>query len=361
LNAAYRLQKAWTMPEKIFWSSQFTTTSVKLFGRPLRREVSSISAHEIEYFEEIVRDLEIDEDFARPVIEAYQSLLSKRAKPLAPIEERYASLLEQIREVVMEEYGDCFEMFEPYAPNIPLNPTEMAGIFLAALNVLRVRDPLWSGWTVTMNRSAKLSVNATRKRIVVGRRRAPLLISEIRGLFAHEVLVHAKRAVKGSMHCAELGIGLPDYIAAEEGLGVLLESAVNGSVPVKVKDRYVDIALALGDWHRRPLTRNEMYEFCFTRGALRAIAADERLDLNLLEKVTWEHVNRIYRGSLGNKYIAVFTKDVAYYRGFIKIANYLKRSEKRGRLRHALEYIFDGKFDPTNPNHRKFVSTFRKK
>jgi hypothetical protein len=39
----------------------------------------------------------------------------------------------------------------------------------------------------------------------------------------------------------------------------------------------------------------------------------------------------------------------------------LKRSEKRGRLRHALEYIFDGKFDPTNPNHRKFVSTFRKK
>jgi hypothetical protein len=104
-----------------------------------------------------------------------------------------------------------------------------------------------------------------------------------------------------------------------------------------------------------------MYEFCFTRGALRAIAADERLDLNLLEKVTWEHVNRIYRGSLGNKYIAVFTKDVAYYRGFIKIANYLKRSEKRGRLRHALEYIFDGKFDPTNPNHRKFVSTFRKK
>ena len=56
LNAAYRLQKAWSMPEKLFWSTQFTTTSVKLFGRPLRKEVSSISAHEIEYFDEIVRD-----------------------------------------------------------------------------------------------------------------------------------------------------------------------------------------------------------------------------------------------------------------------------------------------------------------
>ena len=361
LNAAYRLQKAWSMPEKLFWSTQFTTTSVKLFGRPLRKEVSSISAHEIEYFDEIVRDFEIDEEFAAPVLDAYRSLVTRSTKPLAPIEVRYAPLLDQIHEIVMEEYGECFEMFKPYAPNVPLAPAEMAGIFLAALNVLRIKDPMWAGWTVTMNRSAKLSVNAARKRIIVGRRRAPLLISEIRGLFAHEVLVHAKRAVQGSRHCAELGIGLPDYIAAEEGLGVLIESAVNGSVPVKVKDRYVDIALALGDWRRRPLARNEMYTFCYTRGVLRAIAADEPLDLNQLEKVTWEHVNRIYRGSLGNKYVAVFTKDVAYYRGFIKIANYLRRSEKKGRLRQSLDYIFGGKFDPTNPNHRKFVSSIRKK
>ena len=361
LNAAYRLQKAWSVPEKVFWSTQFTTTSVKLFGRPLAREVASIAAHELEFFEEVVRDYEIDEEFAAPVLDAYRSLTSKRAKPLPPLEDRYADLLEKIRGIVARQYGDCFKVFEPYAPNVPLHPTEVACVFLAALNVLRVSDPMWSGWTVVMNRSAKLSVNVARKKIVVGKRRAPLLIGDIRGLFAHEVLVHAKRAVHGKTRAPELALGLPDYIAAEEGLGVLIESAMNGSVPAKVKDRYVDIALALGDWRRMPMTRNDMFTFCFSRSVLRSIALDEPVDVDLLEKVTWEHVNRIYRGGLGNKYVAVFTKDVAYYRGFIKIANYLRRAAKKDRLEKSLTYVYQGKFDPTNQNHRKFVADCGKK
>jgi len=356
LNAAYRLQKAWTMPEKIFWSSQFTNVSVKLFGRPWAREVASIAAYELEFMEEVARDYELDEDFTAPVLEAYRSLLpAKGATPMPPLEARYAELLSQVRELLCAEYGDCLEAFEPYAPNVPLHPPEIAGAFLAALNILRVKHPMWADWSVVMNRSARLSVNVHKKTILVGRRRAPLLISEVRGLFAHEVLVHAKRAVNGAKHSPELALGLPDYIGAEEGLGVLAESAINGAVPPKAKDRYVDIALALGSWNRRAMTRGEMFVFCYTRSVLRSIVADETLDLDQLDKTTWEHVNRIYRGSLGNNYVAVFTKDVTYYRGFIKMANHLRKSAKRGRLQQALDYALQGKFDPTNPAHNKIV------
>lgn len=355
LSVAYRLQRSWSLPEKVFWSSQFTTTSVKLFGRPLSREVSSIATHEVEYFTDLTKHFDIDEAFAEKVIGAYRSLVSSRATPLRPLEERYNLLLDEIRHKLQQKYADCLEVFEPYAPNFPLRPREVATIFRSALRELKTADSSWNNWEVVTDRSAKLSVNVIKEQITVGSKRAPLMASEAKGLFVHEVLVHAKRALNGGRHCHELTIGLPDYLAAEEGLGVLFESAIHGSVPSKVKDRYIDIALALGSWNRRPLHRNELYSFCYARAVLRSVATGEYLDLEELDKTMWEHVNRIYRGSLGNKYIAVFTKDVTYYKGFIKMANYLQKSAKRGQLTQGLEYVFYGKFDPTNKSHRQFV------
>lgn len=358
LNAAYRLQRARTMPEKVFWSTQFTTTSVKLFGRPLSREVASIAAHELSYFSRAVQEYDLDADFAEPVLNAYRSLLSDRTAPRPRLEARYAMVLQKLHDFFTSEYDDCFACFEGFDPDEELSPDEVFGCFSKALEVLKQRDSIWTDWKVTMNKSAKLSVNAHRKRIIVGRRRAALTIAETRGLFAHEVLVHAQRAAQGGKRNHDLSIGLPGYVAAEEGFAVLVESAINGNVPMKVKDRYVDIALALGAWRRKPLLRTEMYAFCYTRAVIRGVVNNEELDLDELEKTTWEHVNRIYRGGLGNRYLAVFTKDVAYYRGFVKIANYLQKAAKRGRLTDSLAYLYYGKFDPTNRSHRQIVSRF---
>jgi hypothetical protein len=355
LNAAYRLQRARTMPEKVFWSTQFTTTSVALFGRPLSREVASIAANELGHFSRIVQEYDIDPEFAKPVLDAYRSLVSSRSKPRPRLEARYAMVLQKLHDFFTSEYDQCFACFNGYPPDALLSPHELSKCFNSALDALKARDPAWAKWTVTHNRGAKLSVNINRQQIAIGEKRAPMTIAEARGLLAHEILVHAQRAVHGAKHSRDLAIGLPDYLAAEEGLGVLVESAINGSVPLKVKDRYVDIALALGAWRRRPLLRNEMYVFCYTRAVLRGIINHETLNLEELEKVTWEHVNRIYRGGLGNKYLAVFTKDVAYYQGFIKMANYLQNAARRGRLTDSLAYIYRGKFDPTNRGHRSKV------
>lgn len=361
LNAAYRLQRARTMPEKMFWSTQFTTTSVKLFGRPLSREVSSIAAHELSHFARAVQEYDLDEGFAAPVLDAYRSLLSERAVPRPRLEARYAMVLQKLHDFFTSEYDDCLAAFDGYAPDKELSPYEIAACFSDALDVLKQRDAIWQDWSVAQDRSAKMSVNAHRKRIIIGKRRAALTIAEARGLFAHEVLVHAQRSVHGAKHNHDLAIGLPGYVASEEGLAVLVESAINGSVPLKVKDRYVDIALALGAWRRKPLIRSEMYAFCYTRAVIRGITNNEELDLDELEKTTWEHVNRIYRGSLGNKYLAVFTKDVAYYQGFIKMANYLQSAARRGRFTDALAYAYTGKFDPTSRAHRQIIDNLKHK
>lgn len=359
LSVAYRLQKSWSLPEKVFWSSQFTTTSVKLFGKPLSREVSSIASWELDFFETIAREYDVDSGFADKVLSQYRSLVSPRSTSHPTLEVRYKDLLSEIRHYLNDNYGNCLEVFSPYSPLFPLRPNEIATLFNSALRELKASDPLWNNWEVVMDKSAKLSVNVPKERIVVGRKRAPLLISEVKGLFVHEVLVHARRALNGAKRCDDLMLGLPDYLAAEEGLGVLFESAIHGSVPSKVKDRYVDIALALGSWNRRPLQRNELYMFCFARAVMRSLASGEFLDLDQLEKVTWEHVNRIYRGSLGNRYVAVFTKDVTYYKGFIKMANYLQRSMRKGQLDTSIDFVFYGKFDPTNTDHRQYVAEIK--
>lgn len=361
LNAAYRLQRARTMPEKMFWSTQFTTTSVKLFGRPLTQEVASIAAHELSYFARAVQEHDLDSTFAEPVLDAYRSLLSERAKPRPRLEARYAMVLQKLHDFFTSEYDECFACFEGYEPDKQLSADEVTECFARAVEVLKQREPIWEGWTVAQNKSAKLSVNAHRKKIIIGKRRASMTIAETRGLFAHEVLVHAQRSVHGRKLSYELAIGLPGYVAAEEGFAVLVESAINGNVPTKVKDRYIDIALALGAWRRKPLLRREMYAFCYSRAVIRGVVNNEELDLDELERVTWEHVNRIYRGGLGNKYLAVFTKDVAYYRGFVKIANYLQKAAKRGRLTDSVAYLYQGKFDPTNRSHRQIVAYFEDK
>ena len=329
---------------------------MKLFGRPLSREVASIAAEELEYFVRAVEEHDINPEFAMPVINAYSSLISKRAKPRPSLEKRYAQVLDRMHDFFINEYRDCFTCFDKFTPGVLLTPQDLAECFAVALSTMKSRDSAWDGWAVIHNKGAKLSVNVGRKRIIIGNRRTPMTLAEAKGLLAHEILVHAQRAVQGGKRSYDLAIGLPDYLTAEEGLGALVESAINGSVPFKIKDRYIDIALALGAWRRRPLLRNEMYVFCYSRAVIRSVVSNETVDLDELEHVTWEHVNRIYRGSLGNKYLAVFTKDVAYYQGFIKMAKYLQAATRRGRLTDALAYVYSGKFDPTNPGHRQIVA-----
>ncbi len=355
LSAAYHLQRAWTAPEKVFWSAQFTKTSVQLFGRPLSGETAKVARDELRKFEAIAAEFPNHTDFFAPMLGAYESLCTRKTYSSGSIETRYQALMLELKDVMMERYSEVFHCFDAYAPHTLLSADHLLKAFTDGLAVLQRSDAGWDDWRIVQDKSAKLWVDPHRRRIIIGKNRQPVPATEVRGLFAHEVLVHALRAKEGQRRTSELMVGLPDYMAAEEGLGVLIESAVNGGIADKIKDRYIDIALALGGKFRRPYSRSEMFNFCFVRSVTRSLAHGDDPDLDELEVMTWEHVNRIYRGSLGNRYVGVFTKDVTYYKGFVKMANYLERQKAKTGLSSALDYVMQGKFDPTNATHRQTI------
>ena len=351
MMAAHRLQQAWLPHTKLFWSAQLTHRSVALFGRPMGAEVSRLAAAELAVYETVAQDFVDREDFFEPLLKSYRSLIRRNTKASKSVEVRFGSVLSDLRHYFLTEYTEELSCFDRYAADASVSPVELVKPYRAALALLARRDSAWQEWRVVSDDGAKLHVEVAKKRIVIGRHRAPLAIHELKGLFAHEVLVHAQRALRGAKISKQMGVGLPGYLTAEEGLGVLVESAINGEIATKVKDRYVDIALALGDTFRRPLARRELYEVCYVRAVVRSIIAEQEVSLNRIEKEVWEHVNRIYRGSLGNKYIAVFTKDVAYYKGFIRMARYIKRRSQDTSIQQIMRYLLSGKFDPNIPEH----------
>lgn len=360
LSAAYRLQRAWSPAEKLFWSAQFTKTSVQLFGRPLSGETAKLAHDELNDFMRIAEDYPDHQEFFAPVLESYASLCTRKTYASGSIDTRYQDLMSEIRQFMNAQYHDVFHCFDSYGLHTLLTPEDLQNLFARGIEVLSETDSHWSSWRVVQDKGAKLCVEPGQRKIIIGRHRRPISVSEARGLFAHEVLIHACRAKEGKKQSKDLEMGLPDYMAAEEGLGVLIESSINGGIADKVKDRYIDIALALGGKLRRPFSRSEMYNFCFVRSIMRGLDRDEESDVDEVEAATWEHVNRIYRGSLGNHYVGVFTKDVTYYKGLIKIANYLERHRAKKGLPELMQYVMQGKFDPTNTTHRQTVKRGKK-
>jgi hypothetical protein len=356
LQIAYRLQKAHLPMEKKYWSKRYTKASVNLYGAPKADEISAIASLELDYFEDITTFSNAHIDFLKPVIRSYKSLLGARNPLALGLEERYKLVLGEVREYYLAEYEEVFACFDDFAPDKYLEPYQVAECFYRALDVLERQDKAWADWSILLDESAKMSVNVVRKQINIGKYRAPVHYSDVKGLFAHEVLVHAMRSVNGAKIDESLAYGLPGYLTTEEGLGVLVGSAVNGKVASKVRDKYIDIALALGGKHRRPMTRQELFIHCYSRAVARHVAEDKDFDPSRLEGYAWEHVNRIYRGTLGNKYVGVFTKDVSYYQGLCQVADYLLHVMAQGRpIKQGLECLLQGKFDPSNNEHIKYV------
>lgn len=358
LLIAQRLQQAKTPKDKQLWSARYTKASIELFGRPSAKEVSWLAANELKKFDDMVRAMGEYRSFVEPIIEEYQLLTKLKPTRLTiTLEERFQPALCQTRDHFLACYQSLLSLFEDYQDAATLNVEQIKELFGRALRQLQQQDSYWNEWRVVWVDSATLSVSSYEQTINVGRYRAPVPLEEIRGLFAHEVLVHAQRAVNGTKLHKELAYGLPGYLDAEEGLGVLVESAVNGVVPDKVKDRYLDIAMALGHKYRTPMSRPELFAVAFSRLVARAAArGDQDINLEQLRQVAWAHVNRIYRGTLGNDYVAVFTKDVAYFNGLKKIAGHIeKRLKQNMPIQKQLSYMLAGKFDPELYSHSDFV------
>lgn len=120
----------------------------------------------------------------------------------------------------------------------------------------------------------------------------------------------------------------------------------------------MDTALALGTLGLS-LKREEILKLHTLKEKIRQQAAEEVVDPAKFEDDSWRYVNRIYRGSLGNEHIAVNTKDIAYYKGYVAINKYIAAELEQGRsIEEIMDYILSGSFDPTNSRHIDYRSQF---
>lgn len=315
-----------TEKNKDLWSDRYTRSTSELYGRP-------------------------DPALAKELWDNQVSPVEQETLPFQEAAERLGDYLNTT-------YKTVFDALNLDQVEDAINADEVAKRFEAGIAQLaRDHDNAWDDWTVARNEKGDiLSVDGSKKQIIVGMRRAEMTPAQLKGLFAHEVLVHAQRALNGAKIDDELAKGLSGYIDMEEGLGVFVEYALTGSIPEKNIDRYVDIAYALGDIDGTMHTRAEVV----THALERANARNEQRQLGKSEaqirSEVYTHVNRIYRGSRGDEHIGIYTKDISYHMGFMRLGAYMSEAHGEGQdISNVFEYLIQGKFDPTDEAHIRYL------
>lgn len=348
---ALKIQEAKTDIEQKIWSQRFTEMSIRIFGRPDPDEAVAVASEDLQTFASIRQRHGIDPATVAPAFNAYERIVNGvTAAPRL----HYIALLANIKAYLTGRFNSVYAVLAKYNDNDIMDTQTIRRCYGDMLAQLADHDPMWRQWSVVASKSTQMAVSPGRKEIHVGTYLPPLPVRRVKSLFTHEVLVHAQRSVRGSVYGRQLAYGLPGYVSAEEGLGVLMEAAIEGKMPYRAGDRYVDIALALGLHGQPPVNRLQLFPIVYARTLLRRLDDGSPTDTKLITRASWQHVNRIYRGTLGNEIVGVFTKDVIYYRGYREMADHLSRY-KESDLRQAINFALSGKMNPNDPVHRLYV------
>lgn len=356
IETAAALQSAQTPERQRELSCQFTNASVDLFGQPDKAAAAFLLEQLLTELCVLQTNYDVDAGLLDYLLQTYSEVLRECDAPreyFVAFEPEQADAAAAVFEAFLrQQYPYSLGVFDGDQAQL-IDPAGIVERFEQALGQLQDhRDDFWKQWRVLVTDDSCLSVNPVARRLVVGSHRAGVTLGELRGLFGHEVLVHALRAGNGHYLSHEFERGLPGYIDAEEGFACFIEHALSGVPPGKMHDRYLDIALALGTLDGRPRSRYELFELAQARAAVRAQAAGRIERPDAIGRESWTHVNRIFRGTLGNDIVGVFTKDIAYYQGYQKMTAFVIEELDSGVSPEELWLLVTlGKFDPTDIRH----------
>ena len=175
----------------------------------------------------------------------------------------------------------------------------------------------------------------------------------LQALLMHEVGVHVVRRENGDASVlALLGVGLDDYLRAEEGIATLAEQLITGTSQYSGEIGYFSIGAALGTLGN-PLPFAELYTvlnaYYILSIADKQLETEGFYELDELQMTATEHAwsrtMRVYRGSTGNTAGAVYTRDIIYLEGNKRMWSLLDSEA----IIHPNWLL--GKYDPTNPQH----------
>lgn len=350
------------------WNERFTKASIEIHGQPQEELVKEIVKKEYDEISKLSGDNNISQQSVDSTLDVYESImknmrnnkdLNNRSTYSRDINEEKLAIA-AYGKIIKEHYQQLFDLVDEENKN-EFSPEELHNLFNKALNILKEEDQEWDKWKIVFNDNTYLSTSSSSREIKVGRRHVPISVIEAKKLIAHEWLVHAFRSLNGYKTGDDrLAKGLPGYKRAEEGIAILTEEAISGEFPKRALDRYLDIYLALEINDEFQRTRQDIFKISYNRQLIRLQkeGANEE-ELRYLPAEVWGHIDRIYKGGLGNnqgKRQAIFTKDSVYYAGYRMMAEYFVSQLKNGRSPEDIfNYLSQGKFDPTNPKHEQRV------
>lgn len=341
------------------WAKRFTEASIELYGAPdiayarniIDAEMTVFKSFSGKYIDRIQHNFSL---LARAVKLEISNVKTAESVESLPLNQEQ---IIELRSALYELNGDWFEHILSNQKNI-FHPEDVVQLINDLFSIRSTKDDRYARWSGRISKNEDVfKVTAQEQIVEVGENRLPMTHNELIGLIGHELGNHVTRSINGSED-SRLGLGLPGYLDVEESLGILFELILTGHMPEKAGDRYLDVALALGTIPGYRLSRGELIEFGMNRELARQELAGERIDetkIEIARKRITTHVNRIYRGGdgLNGENPAVFTKDIVYYPA--KIETYISKNLLKGYTSsQIIQFLLQGKFDPTIPSHLKY-------
>ncbi len=263
-----------------------------------------------------------------------------------------------LRDFVLSSYADILSIVPDTTDDVYYDAQQCSDIMNAALAIGGLAE---KGWKVTVDAMKSNPATSGAKKTIVLPSSTRRNAAELKRLIIHEQEVHARRAQNGKESGFKpLQSGTADYADVEEGLGVLMECAVAGTLDNpsfdRARDRYITAGLALGiDGLERDA--RQVYETVWRLIAIRgAVDGDiSESTIAAAKDKAYSHIENAYRGTPFSMRGVIYTKLKVYYEGLAKNTEYFRRNLKT--LDSAFNDAMIGKYDHTNDSEAGLVAS----
>ena len=297
-------------------AERFMQFNIEKYGKPDRQTYESLLTDRVR--DVLSKDLgESGQVFKRELLDMLPSAIRKNVEEGGSVE-RFSPSLETVQwmgDMVEMLYGD---MLKHVPDQEEFTPDELAEVFRTIIDI-EFGDAA-RGWRVEVAAANAINVNASEKLIQIPVDRGMLSRDRVRALVVHEIGVHMFRSVAGaSTDIGPLATGLAGYYDAEEGLGVVMEQALEGKFREAGADHYISAGLAFYD----DADFRQMFEVKWRMKALEGVKEGGDLTdetINKARDFAYKNVTRSLRGTDSLPWF----KDLSYYNGSVEIWKYLE-------------------------------------
>ena len=204
------------------------------------------------------------------------------------------------------------------------------------------------GWQVVLGEAKSINVRTPDKEIIIPADRKPMSYSQLRKLVGHELGVHVLRSITGeSTDVTPLRYGTAEYYDADEGLGVVVEQALEG----KYRTAGVPYYILAGAAYHEGKSFRDLFEMQWRLSALETLQTEDITEEQIETKrsAAYGSVMRIMRGTDELPWF----KDLAYFNGANDMWKHLE--EIRGDTEQFMYVLAGGKINPLSHKERQFA------